>query len=50
MAPPLDPLPQRNIDPDQISALGAEITLGNMKIAQDQCFAFDPVATAGPAP
>jgi hypothetical protein len=46
----LDRLPQCNIDRDQISATGAEITINNPKIAQDQCFTFDPVAIARPAP
>ncbi|MFM6950749.1 MAG: hypothetical protein ACKOW1_07000 [Novosphingobium sp.] len=46
----LDRLLRRNIDPDQISPFGAEITRNNVKIAQDQCFTFDPVALPCPAP
>ncbi|MFN5084324.1 MAG: hypothetical protein ACK44O_10025 [Novosphingobium sp.] len=38
--------PHCSIDRDQISAVGAEITIGNAKIAQDQCLPFEPVAFA----
>jgi hypothetical protein len=36
--------PQCSIDRDQISPPGAEITMGNAKIAQDQCQLFAAAA------